>query len=1398
MSVSVEQPLHFSQHLQPPTSPPPPPPIDADMSTSVASLPPAGQRHDRQDANMDDEQRPPAAPPTTSDIPAESRESSTTTVAVEVAAVDQDAMDTSPDTDQMLIVPADVHDSAPLTPTSPASTEVAQSEPGNSNEAPPAALADMVSSLLHIQLGSVAERAQSQTNNELPMPPPPPTDPSPQPPPPPPPVEPVHEDEDSSEDEDGVQPWHPIQEDLSSPDETELKEIESGSEHSALDHDYWESKAFLPVDEPEYTIGTSGRIHWSIDAYNGTRENPNRDLVMKSEPVSIGGHEWQIKFYPKGNDSDYLSVYLECLSVMDKDSKSDADQSGDDAPKGSPPAVFSEIAPLDDTSTVSCNKFQHTPLPLLDAKQMPKRKSVAAQVSVVLYNPTEPRVNYSRTALHRFCSGSPDWGWTRFHGPYYDIAQRMRGQRQALLRDDKLAFTGYVRIVEDETDCLWEHHSRENQWDSFAMTGLQSLMLGEDASAPGGNMISAVASWMLFKPFRHLLYSIKTPVPEEEPFTRPQPLVSALQNVLYKLRTHVEPGAGPVSLDGVLDALEWYGIHDRVDKLDVIETWEILLAKLREELDNTPHAASLQSLFGTTGAQTFGAPNFRIPVVGVGSMQKAVNKAAATLAFPQIRPQLLSIELERQEFDLKSRSYVKLLNQVTLDDHIAVGDTQYTLYGHIVHKQTLQSYVYQPVLRPEGPGSKWYSYSDSKDENQVKCLTKQQAVDAYEGKPGNDRVVGNDSVAYIAMYVRNDVAHQAFAADTDTDSEPWDVPTWIQKEAEETKASALDTSMLPPPPEEPVALLDEPKSAGKGEPETANTYDFEVMDSRLFAQHQGPGFFNVYDPKWKGSSDLVYRVQLSDRDDCKTIREKLSSVIKDIKDPRQLKFWLLDPIRGSLGRPAFQGTGKIDFSCGSYDRYAELKEWDLRESSSACRILWVHVLDFSSLPELSDEGSKPTEPVDRPSTPKSTNDIAPQTAGWGDDDDEQASTNNVQSDVDAAPTEVPALGDTPMSDPDEPQQDPPAQPILEINTADTPEAPNIPQIRDTAMEEVETPSLPDPPAFNGTIPRPPAPSDTEMGGTQEELLLPPPPPPPFNYPTEPDQPPPPSRTPSPEPPADEIYFFLKFFDPERQTLEPRGSYVALKSARVDETVLSLLNLPAEDKKRIDIWEEEDLATTRTIKHRRSFAQVDLHNAAIVIVALPLSNEQPSNLAARAAFADPSSYLTFCNFARNFPLKLTGHFIQNHFSSQYYKGDIHNGHRHGHGNMIYHSGATYEGTFRLDQRHGHGLYTFQNGDTYDGDWVDNQQHGTGTFVEAATGNTYVGGWKNDKKFGEGVTHWKNAQEAERLCRICWEDAADAVFYDCGHVVSCLQCAREVQNCPVCRKRVLSAMKLYYVA
>lgn len=1234
---------------------------------------------------------------------------------------------------------------------------------------------------------SLTDCNKTHTEPPPPIAPPPLFDPDLQPPPPPPPpVEPVRSDSESSDGEDGMHPWHPIQEDTSSPDEDELKEIEASTEHSALDHDYWESRAFLPVEEPEYKVGVSGRIDWTIEAYNGTRENPNRDIVMKSDPVTVGDHQWQIKFYPKGNDSDYLSVYLECLSVVDSSSKKKVGRVDSVAKEESVEAAIEEqLAEV--PATVP--EYQSTCLPLLGSKRLPKRKSVAAQVSVVMYNPTEPRVNYSRTALHRFCSGSPDWGWTRFHGPYYDIPHRLRGQRQALLRDDKLAFTGYIRLVEDETECLWEHHSRENPWDSFAMTGLQGLMLGEDASAPGGNMISAIASWMLFKPFRALLYSAHAPDPEEESFAQPKPLVSALQKVLYMLRTQVDPGTGPVPLDDVLDALEWYGIHDRIDKLDVMETWEVLHTKLEEELHDTPEAAAFEAICGPRRNHSIGVPSYRVPVVGVESMQAAINGSTDLTIPGQDPPQLLTIELERQHFDLKTRSYVKLLNKVTLDDHVTVAGVPYTLYGFVVHKQTLQSYVYQTILRPEGPGTRWYSYSDSKDENHVKCLTRKQAVDAHAGRVGTSRIDGNDPVAYIALYVRDDKTNIAF--ERDPESEQWEVPHWIKVDVERATHSDNMDSLPPPPPvadQQPTTVGVESDTPDHGNEDPEDIADFQVIDSRSFLQHEGPGTFDAYNLKWAAdNAEYMHNIQLSRLSSCDEIRRKIASVIQDVRDPRQVKFWFVDPLKGSQSRPFLSSTGKIEYSSGSFDRYLDLKEWKFDQSNFASRRLWAHIVDLDSL----------STPSQGPQEEKEIDDTL----------ESSASLNNDNAVVIGAVPRTPVpqdevlvrFEDTPMSEPDElesesiiPVQSRPQTPVtVPSNTAEATENAMSRNNNDTI--EVIEPNTSQPPAM---------PDDTEMSGTQENLSYPPPPPPP--QPSDlsgsliPPPPPPVACAASPEPPADEIYFFLKFFNPERQVLEARGTYIVKNSARVDETLVAFLGLPIEDKKRIEIWEEEELNNLRLIKNRRTFTQVDLHNTSVIVVAMPQTSEQRAALAARAAFADPHSFLAYRTFARNFPSHLNGHFTYDYFSSEYYKGEIKNGHRHGHGKMFYHSGATYEGTFQLGQRHGHGLYTFQNGDTYDGDWQDNQQHGSGTFVEAATGNTYVGGWKNDKKFGEGVTHWKNAQEEERLCRICWEDAADAAFYDCGHVVACLQCAREVQNCPVCRKRVLCAMKLYYVA
>ncbi|KAK8203121.1 hypothetical protein M8818_005346 [Zalaria obscura] len=153
---------------------------------------------------------------------------------------------------------------------------------------------------------------------------------------------------------------------------------------------------------------------------------------------------------------------------------------------------------------------------------------------------------------------------------------------------------------------------------------------------------------------------------------------------------------------------------------------------------------------------------------------------------------------------------------------------------------------------------------------------------------------------------------------------------------------------------------------------------------------------------------------------------------------------------------------------------------------------------------------------------------------------------------------------------------------------------------------------------------------------------------------------------------------------------------------------------------------------------------------------------------------------------------------NYFTQPNYSGTMLKGAYHGTGHLIYLNGDEYTGSFQHSQRSGHGSQTYQNGDTYKGEWSHDLQHGQGTYTEIKTGNSYTGGWVEGKKHGRGITYWKVSEEEKKLCQICCEREMDAAFYDCGHVVACRECARQVHDCPVCRRRVRDVVKLYYMA
>lgn len=510
--------------------------------------------------------------------------------------------------------------------------------------------------------------------------------------------------------------WQAIEEDRSAPCEDELAYIASKGEHSALDYAYWEKKTFFDLDDPEIFPVASGRIDWLVEPFNGTRENPNKEYVMRSPIVHVGGYDWRIKFYPKGNQSDYLSVYLECVTMQSEE--------------------FNEF-----------QEFLQPPLPFLDSREkLKKRASEAVQLGVVMYNPSEPRVYEYQCDAHQFTKKSPDYGWTRFtHYSRREFSYRMHGQRQAILRDDKLAFSAYIRIVNDPTDCMWAH-GLDCYHDSIALTGIRPF----STLTP---MFAAKIPLLHFAPFRKFIYKCQD-----------GKMVFWLQCLLWKMlsRTRSQNYGNPIR-STACDAVAW-------------------LRKITFDLRDTTDAKAVIDLFGTFDPEQGAAiGSNKLKTKNQSSVQAAVDAHPTPIATPA----LLTLELEREEFDRESRKWNKITNKVEMQNRIIVAGKPYILYAFSTHCGDLTSNKFNIYVRPKGPETLWYAYTDGN----VNGLTHKQAVDAHCGfseptsplkesrhsSPRHRRFYRFEEwneVAHVVYYVRDD--HRNFLVDSPA-AESWEV-----------------------------------------------------------------------------------------------------------------------------------------------------------------------------------------------------------------------------------------------------------------------------------------------------------------------------------------------------------------------------------------------------------------------------------------------------------------------------------------------------------------------------------------------------------------------------------------------------------------------------------------------
>ena len=624
------------------------------------------------------------------------------------------------------------------------------------------------------------------------------------------------DDSDDSDSEEENPYWANLKEDTSTPDECELKVIEDMAEISALDHDHWVQQFFEPLDDPEYIPSDSARIEWIVKGVHGTPDNPNREKIMRSPSVKIGDFFWNIKYFPHGNDgTEQLSIYIECSTRPHEEVENEeADVKIPREPAcpiksqtpGSDQLNFSaqdqhavpnglhtaSSAPhsgdVDEghgqaESTASNRDMEAAPMPatpiqvMAEAFEVGEPWGIAAQIGCVIYNPDEPRVNATQKGCHRFYNDNPDWGWTRFHGPWDEIHKRQRFQRQALLRNDTLYFTAYIRIIKDDTQALWFHPSTDKpEWDSMAMTGVRAFAYRQHSNAVN----AAIASWLHLSPIVEVIRKAYIPDPIWEADQRMKPVFEELQDIL----DDAEEGSGPhereICLSNLINIMKFYG--ENVDlKMDIVMIWEALRRVLDFEWSGSHDMDTGTDLFSDVlllkqpdpFSEDMRLRNTAQHLTNDTDILKASSRSVQGILEmsrdrPQLglrqwhsypgqfqkvsqRPSVLQIELPRQSFLKEDRKWKKITTRIEMNEEVDFNGASYSLYGMIVHSGDLESNDYYSVLRPEGPGTRWLKYASEQSPRKIEVLTSKQAVQAHEGSVKTPEETA--AVAYLVLYV---------------------------------------------------------------------------------------------------------------------------------------------------------------------------------------------------------------------------------------------------------------------------------------------------------------------------------------------------------------------------------------------------------------------------------------------------------------------------------------------------------------------------------------------------------------------------------------------------------------------------------------------------------------------
>ncbi|ODQ66799.1 hypothetical protein NADFUDRAFT_50704 [Nadsonia fulvescens var. elongata DSM 6958] len=450
-------------------------------------------------------------------------------------------------------------------------------------------------------------------------------------------------------------------------------------------------------------------------------------------------YNWDILLFPHGNNSPSVSLYL---NASPADSKS------------SSPESSVEIG-----MDAGAGEVENVPLKTNEAEQ---DWAVCAQFSLVMWNPDDPSIYQVSSAQHRFNNSETDWGFTNF----YDIrrlAERHLDSSGALLENNKVNISAFIRVIKDPTGVLW--HNFIN-YDSKKVTGY----IGIKNQGATCYLNSLLQSLYFTNQFRKVVYQIPT-----ETETPNESVVLALQRCFYTLQTANYP----------LDTLELtrsfgWDSGDAFTQHDVQELLRVLMDSLETRMKTTAVEGALSDIFVGEMKSYIKCVNvdfessrkeeywdIQLNVKGMKNVEDSFkdyiqvemlegeNQYQATgfglqdakkgVVF-QSFPPVLHLQLKRYEYDFQRDMMVKNNDRYEfpqeidfspfLDETSTIKDEnwEYALHGVLVHSGDLNAGHYYALLKPQKDGD-WYKFDDDRV---TKATLKEVLDDNYGSGNGNN------------------------------------------------------------------------------------------------------------------------------------------------------------------------------------------------------------------------------------------------------------------------------------------------------------------------------------------------------------------------------------------------------------------------------------------------------------------------------------------------------------------------------------------------------------------------------------------------------------------------------------------------------------------------------------